>query len=112
MSLTTWSETIVIAELQDEPSLSEDLSALAARFEQDGDHRDVVLDLAEVNYLTSSNIAALLRLRRLVISNECRMKVTGCTNSVWGIFLTTGLDKVFDFVDDKLMALATLQMGG
>ena len=29
-----------------------------------------------------------------------------------GIFLTTGLDKVFDFVDDKLMALATLQMGG
>ena len=96
MSLTNWSETIVIAELQDEPSLSEDLSALAARFEQDGDHRDVVLDLAEVNYL----------------SNECRMKVTGCTNSVWGIFLTTGLDKVFDFVDDKLMALATLQMGG
>ena len=39
MSLTNWSETIVIAELQDEPSLSEDLSALAARFEQDGDHR-------------------------------------------------------------------------
>ena len=32
MSLTNWSETIVIAELQDEPSLSEDLSALAARF--------------------------------------------------------------------------------
>ena len=48
MSLTNWSETIVIAELQDEPSLSEDLAALAARFEQDGDHRDVVLDLAEV----------------------------------------------------------------
>lgn len=112
MSLNNWSDTIVIAELQDEPILSEDLASLAARFEKDGDHRDVVLDFTEVSYLTSSNLAALLRLRRLVLSNECRMKVTGCTNSVWGIFLTTGLDKVFDFVDDKLMALASLQMGG
>ncbi len=111
MPLNNWSDTIVIAELLDEPALSEDLAALTARFETEGDRRDVVLDMADVNYLTSSNIAALLRLRRLVLSSDCRMKVTGCSNSVWGIFLTTGLDKVFDFVDDKLMALAALQIG-
>ena len=34
----------------------------------------------------------------------------GVTNHVWGAFLITGLDKVFEFSDNVPTALATLQM--
>jgi hypothetical protein len=31
-------------------------------------------------------------------------------NQVWGVFLVTGLDKVFEFADNVMLALATLQI--
>jgi anti-anti-sigma regulatory factor len=32
-------------------------------------------------------------------------------NQVWGIFLVTGLDKIFDFTNDIATALASVQLG-
>ena len=32
-------------------------------------------------------------------------------NQVWGVFLVTGLDRIFDFVDDLPTGLASLQLG-
>ena len=72
---------------------------------------DVLLTFTNVNYLNSSNIAKLLKLRKLVmITNQRRLKICGINTHVWGVFLVTGLDKIFDFVDDVPSGLATLQM--
>ena len=72
---------------------------------------DVVLDLSGVNYLNSSNIAKLLKLRKLLHSDAPgKLKLCAITDSVWGMFLVTGLDKVFEFCDDVSSGLASMQL--
>ena len=108
MSIENWSENIIVAELQDDPAFTDDLNALIEQLEH---QTDVVLNLAGVNYVNSSNIAKLLKLRKRLISNRRKLVLCGIGNTVWGLFLVTGLDKVFEFADSVAMGLATVQIG-
>ncbi|MGD9692311.1 MAG: STAS domain-containing protein [Phycisphaerales bacterium] len=107
-----WSDTIVIAELADEPALSEELNNLYNRLvgKEPADTPSVVLNMASVTYLNSSNIAQLLRLRKRL--DECgrRLKICCVSDQVWSVMLVTGLDKVFRFLPDTASALASLQL--
>ena len=69
-----------------------------------------VLDFAAVHFINSSNIARILRMRKLMITKGRRMVICGVSTQVWGTFLVTGLDKVFEFSDSVTTALATLQI--
>ena len=110
MAIQSWSENIVVAKLQDDPSLSDDLNVLIEQF-QDQANVDVVLDFANVGYLNSSNIAKLLKLRKVVNLNGQRKLVLCAINShVWGVFLITGLDKLFEFADDIALGLASIRI--
>lgn len=109
---TNWSDTIVIAELADEPALSEELNSLHTRLMSltPAKMPHVVLNLASVTYLNSSNIAQLLRLRKRL--DECgkKLKVCSVSDHVWSVMLVTGLDKVFRFAPDTASALASVQL--
>jgi len=112
MSIEQWSETILLVESQDDPPLTDDLGAVIEQCTKDT-RQDVLLNCAGVNYLNSSNIAKLLKLRKLVtITNQRKLKLAGVNTRVWGVFLVTGLDRIFDFADDVPSGLAGLQMGG
>jgi anti-anti-sigma factor len=110
MPIEQWSDNVLLAELADDPQFTDDLTAAIEQCtKQPG--TDVLLNFAGVNYLNSSNIAKLLKLRKLVvIGNQRRFKMCGINTHVWGVFLVTGLDKIFDFVDDVPSGLAALQM--
>lgn len=108
---TDWSETIVVADLQDEPSFSEEITTLASEIERRDERLDVVVNLAEVSYVNSSNIAQLLRLRKAVIDGGGALKLAGVHDAVWSVMVLTGLEKVFDFTPDKATAIAALQIG-
>jgi anti-anti-sigma regulatory factor len=111
MSVEHWSDSVILAELSDDPQFTDDLSAIVELCSRDA-RQDVLLSFAGVNYLNSSNIAQLLKLRKLVTTtNQRRLKFAGVTNQVWGVFLVTGLDRIFDFVEDVPSGLASLQMG-
>ena len=109
---TDWSDNIIVCDLADEPSLSEELNGLLARLEQNGDtrHSSVVVNMADVTYLNSSNIAQLLRVRKAVNGHGARLKIAGTRDAVWSVMMLPGLDKVFDFAPDKATALASLQL--
>ena len=109
VSIENWSDNILGVELQDDPAFTDDVNALV---EQTSDRTDVdvVISLAGVNYLNSSNIAKLLKLRKKVITNKRRLVLCGIDTSVWGLFLVTGLDKVFEFTDNVANALANVQL--
>jgi anti-anti-sigma factor len=110
MSVEHWSETILLGELADDPQYTDDLNHLIEQCTENPKH-DVVLNFGAVNYLNSSNIAKLLKLRKLVaITNQRRLKVCGVKPHVWGVLLVTGLDKIFDFVEDVPSGLAALQI--
>ncbi|MFQ5491704.1 MAG: STAS domain-containing protein [Phycisphaerae bacterium] len=110
MPLQDWSENIVLAELQDDPAFSDDLNALTERVEAHP-NLDVLLNFSAINYVNSSNLAAMLRLRKMVtINNRRKLVICSVNTHVWGLLLTTGLNKTFDFADDVSLALAGLQL--
>jgi len=110
MAVQQWSETILIGELGDDPQYTDDLTVILEQCANDP-RLDVLLNFANVTYLNSSNIAKLLRLRKLVtVTNERRLKLCSINPQVWGVFLVTGLDHIFDVAEDVSTGLASLQM--
>lgn len=111
MPINEWSDEIMIAELFDEPQFSEDIASLMRRFDgEDADPRDTVLNMEGVTYLNSSNIAQLLRLRKKMSAAGRKLRICCVRDSVWGVLLITGLDKIFEFTSDLSTSLASLQM--
>lgn len=110
MSVKDWSENIILGELQDDPIFSEDMNLLQELAEQrPGCH--VVLDLSRISFLNSSNIAKLLKLRKLLATPPAgNLRLCGIDTGVWGVFLVTGLDKIFEFCDDVPSGLASVQI--
>ncbi len=110
MSVENWSETVVLGELADDPQYTDDLNAILEQCSHNP-QLDVVLNFADVTYLNSSNIAKLLKLRKLVVvNNERKLKLCGINRQVWGVFLVTGLDNIFDVAEDVATGLASLQI--
>jgi anti-anti-sigma factor len=109
MPLQKWSENILVVDLQNEPPFSDDMNALFDLLEQDG-KMDVALNFADVTYVNSSNIAKMLKLRKMVLGKGGRLVLCGVTTQVWGVFLVTGLDKIFAFADDLVTGLAGFQI--
>lgn len=110
MSIQKWSDQIWFVAPDDEPNFSEELSGLRDEATKVDPMPHLIVDLAGVNHLNSSQITQLLRVRKLVKDNEVSLRLAGPSDSVWAIFLTTGLDKIFRFSSDISTALAELQM--
>lgn len=110
MPVQKWSDRIWVVQLSGDPGFTEDLDDLRSRVPATQPVPDLVLDLSAVEHLNSSNLSHLLRLRKTVIDAGTRMRVAAPNNRVWALFLSTGLDKVFEFNEDTTMALADLQI--
>jgi len=111
MPIKHWSDSIWLVELSDEPALSEDLLNVRDKAASAKKMPKLVFDMTGVSQLNSSNLSQLLRLRKLMIDREGRMIMARPNDIIWAVFITTGLDKVFEFTPDVPTALAKLQMG-
>ena len=110
MTIQNWSDDIVVAELADDPQFTDEVTTVTEQIE--AAPCDVVLNFSAVGFINSSNVAKLLRLRKASMAAK-RQLVLCCVNTqVWGVFLVTGLDKIFEFTNDIATALATLQLSG
>lgn len=109
MPIQQWSDGILLVELGDEPQFSEDMQSLTDLLDKNGP-MCVVANVASVKYLNSSSLAALLRVRQRLVAAGKHMRLCSIPDSVWGILLVTGLDKVFDCCPDVSSALASLQL--
>ena len=111
MPIDQWSDNILILELSDEPTFSEEMDALLRRLDAGKfNGADVIVNLKDVTYLNSSNIGALLKLRNLLKRGNQRLRICTVQNSVWSVLLTAGLDQVFEFTEDVSTSLASLQL--
>ena len=110
MPIQRWSDRIWIVRLTDEPALSDDLVNARDEAHRADPTPDVAVDFSSVRHLSSSNLSQLLRLRKIAIDRGTRLKLAAIPDNVWVVFLTTGLDKVFEFAEDLPTALAALQI--
>lgn len=108
MATQDWSEDILMVDLANDPDLTDELSALIERIEEEP--KDVVLNFSDVSFLNSSNISRLLRLRKVLVDQKHHLCLCGIAVQVWGVFLLTGLDSLFDVAENTSTALASLQM--
>jgi anti-anti-sigma factor len=108
MPIQQWSENVTVVRLSDDPAFTDDLQSLEAQY--DANPTDVVLDFSAVRYINSSNISKLIGLRKKMVAQQQRLILCCIDTKVWGTFLVTGLDKVFQHSDDVTTALATIQL--
>ncbi len=108
MSIQEWSDNILVVDLQSDPEFTDELAVLQDRVESDP--KDTVLSFSQVKFLNSSNISLLLKLRKTLGDHKRRLRLCDIPVQVWGVFLLTGLDSIFDVAEDTASALAGLQM--
>lgn len=108
MSIQDWSDDIVLVELVKEPELGSELKKLIeiVRDKQ----QNVVIDFSEVDIIASSSLSKLLKLRKLTSDIENRLILCSMSETTNEILITTGLDGIFEFADDKFIALAEIEM--
>jgi anti-anti-sigma factor len=111
MPTQEWSDRIWLVQPGDEPELSEELTGARDKAGQAEPAPHIVVDCGGVRQMSSSNISQLLRLRKVTVDRGSRLIIANVRDSVWVLFLTTALDKVFDFTPDVPTALAALQLG-
>jgi anti-anti-sigma factor len=109
MPIERWSDSVVVAHLSDDPQFTEDL--LSVEDTLGPASGDLVLDFAAVHFVNSSNLSRLLKLRKQILAHGHRVVLCSLSNQVWGAFLITGLDNIFEFAGNVPTALATLQLG-
>jgi anti-anti-sigma factor len=109
MGIQNWSENVILVNLAEEPYLGEELQTVIGMLSGKSDC-DVVVDFAGTSLVTSSSLARLLKLRKTLVENGRRLILCGMKPQTMGIFRLTGLDMVFRFAGDQLMALTGLQM--
>lgn len=108
MTIQNWSDEIVVAEMADDPQFADEMAALAEMLA--GKAANVVLNLGAVSFINSSNISRLLRLRKQMLASAKRLIICAANDQVGGVFVVTGLDKIFEFTNDVATALAKVQL--
>ena len=118
MPVERWSDNVIVVRLADEPNLGDDLEALDEATAPappqsppaSPPRLDAVVDFTSVRAVNSSNLARLIKVRRQMHAAGGRVILCCLNDQVWGAFLVTNLDKLFEFSDDVTTALATLQI--
>ena len=110
MAVERWSERIWIDRLPEEPALGDELDHLNGLLEDRFPGPDIILDLSGLSIIHSTNLSRLLRLRKTVLSHNARMRLAGPCDALWSVFLTAGLDRLFEFTPDTATSLAQLQV--
>jgi anti-anti-sigma factor len=108
MSIEKWSEIVRIAHLSEDPLFTDDLDELETQVRSPMPGT-VILDLANVHVINSSNLAKLLKLRVLLSRRDGRLILCCVPKQVWNTFQATGLDHLFDFSESVSAAVTSVQ---
>jgi anti-anti-sigma factor len=109
MGIQNWSEDIILVDLPPEPQMGDEIKSATEMVRDRGDC-EVVIDFSKVDIVTSSSLSKMLRLRKLLADCGHRLVFCNVAAATKGIFTVTGLDGIFEMVDDKFVALASLQL--
>jgi len=109
MGIQEWSENVLLVTIAPEPDMCDELKTVTDMLRQ-RKKCGVVIDFSDVDIVTSSSLAQMLRLQKVLDDMDQQMVICGTSKRTRSIFEITGLDKVFEFVEDKFTALAGFQL--
>ncbi len=109
MGIQDWSENVILVTVVPEPDMGDELKTVT-EIVRKRNKCSVVIDFSEAELVTSSSLAQLLRLQKVLDDCDQQMILCGTSPRTRGVFEITGLDNVFEFVEDKFTALAGMQL--
>jgi len=109
MGIQNWEDNVILVDLPREPQTGDELKEVTEIVRDRGDC-EVVIDFSDVDIVTSSSLSKLLKLRKLTVDCGHRLIFSNVAAATRGIFTVTGLEGIFEIVDDKFVALASLQV--
>jgi len=109
MGIKNLSKDVLFVELPSKsPKIARELKAVNEAISKKG-NRDVIIDFTGVEIINSANISNLLILHNLLQNSGHRLVLCNVATVTKCIFVVAGLNEVFEFVDDRSSALATVQ---
>jgi len=102
------SEDIVLVVMPEEPHVSSKLTAVIDTIDKDNAYH-VVLDFSRIEILTSSSISKLIMLRDVLRKHNRRLILCTVPTPTRCIFKVVGMERLFQFCNDKMMALEELE---
>jgi len=109
MGIKNLSKDVLLVELPSKsPKIAHELKAVNEAVSRKGSC-DVIIDFSGVEIINSSNISNLLILHNLLQNSEHRLILCNVATVTKCIFVVAGLNEIFNFVDDRSSALATVQ---
>ncbi len=108
MGIDHSSQGILTVDLLPEPDMGNELEKVN-KIAREEANCDVIVDFSSVDIITSSNIAKILKLKKLLDGFGHRLVLCGLISATKQIFKLAGLDQVLEFADDKSSALTTVK---
>jgi anti-anti-sigma regulatory factor len=105
MGIQDFSKDVVVLTLPEHPQHGSELETVNGMLSEAVD-RDVVVDFAKVQILTSETICGLMILDRLLRGAGHQLVLCNLPPTIKQVFIRTGLVTVFEFADDELTALS------
>lgn len=98
---------VVVVDLAGRITLGEPTRAVRAAL---GDvisegHKKILVKLGEVEFMDSAGLGELLNAFRTLGNQGGQMKLLNVTSPVLGLMKTTGMDQVFEFLNDETTAV-------
>ena len=109
MGIQRWSEDVILVDL---PRGWEENNELQTVIEMGHPKSDsnIVIDFSNVDIVGSTTFARLLELRQMLLDSGHKLVLCGLSPATKGVFSIARLDSVFEFVEDRFAALASLQI--
>jgi anti-anti-sigma regulatory factor len=109
MGIQNFSKNVLFVDLPfKEPQIGDELKNLNEAVSTRSDC-DVVIDFFRVEIINSSSIGNLMILRKLMQEHERQLIFCNVAVMTKYIFTVAGIDKIFDFVDDRSAAMSAVQ---
>jgi len=107
MSVENWPEGAILVELTGQAPRHEELQQAIDTVQAAGDCH-VVVDFSNADVVGSPTLSRLLELRRVLRESGHKLILCHVSPATKGVFTATQIDRLFDFVEDRSAALASL----
>ena len=111
MAIYDFAEGVVLVTLPAESRVNDELNGINETVVVKGD-RDVVIDFSAVEIVDSAALSNLLILHDLLSQRKRRLILCSVSFPTKCIFMVAGLEKVFEFAEDRQAALEAVQHTG
>jgi anti-anti-sigma regulatory factor len=108
MAIESVNDDILLITLPEHPQNGNEIDLVNTMLSEVVDY-DVVMDFGQVKMLTSATICSLMILDRLLRSGGRQFIMCNVPSEVKQIFTRTGLMNVFEFSDDRQVALEEIK---